>query len=103
MKTTPFKYPEDEIDQQIEAIPPFDGASTFPNIFDLIQKAYMDTKTDNLLSGGQGASLNTKSAASPLGRGANTYEEQPSAPLMTEEDNTPQNNFNKLNKMVRGS
>lgn len=99
-----FRYPENEVDQQIEAIPPFDGASSFPNIFDLIQKAYMNTKTNNLLSNDQGASINTKSAASSLGRGANTYEDQASSPMATEDDNVLQNqtmDFNKLNKMVR--
>ncbi len=102
-----MRYPEDEVDEQIQAIPPFDGASSFPNIFDLIQQAYTNTKTNDLISNGQGASLNTKSAASSLGRGGLTYQDEPAIPLEVEDENDAEEvqsmGFNKLNKMVRGS
>jgi hypothetical protein len=76
----PLVYNPDEIEDQIEAIPPQDGAAAHPSIFDLIMQAYLNTKTDDLLSNGQGGSINTKSAASPLGRGANAFDDQPSSP-----------------------
>lgn len=91
----PLRYSEDEIDNQIQAIPPEDGAMHNPTIFDLIMQAYQKTKTDDLLSEGQGGSPLTKSAASPLGRGGATWDESYSTPESAED-----HHLNKLKKYL---
>jgi hypothetical protein len=103
-KVNPLMYPENEIEHQIDAIPPDEGAISHPSIFDAIMKAYMDTKTNDFLSGGQGGSPLTKSAASPLGRGGATWDEQYSTPESAEPEASPKkDNLNKLNKYMRPS
>jgi hypothetical protein len=95
-----MKYSQDEIEDLLKNIPQQEGASSSPDIFDVVQQLYSQTKTNDLLSGGQGASLNTKSAASSLGRGGTTYQDEPSSPLSTDEEYPPMDKLKQL--MQRG-
>lgn len=90
-------YPQNLIDALIAAIPPEDGAESHPSIFDLIQKAYADSKTDDMIDKDGGPSVNTKKASSPYGRGMSTVDDQPSSPLSVDD-----NKLDKLKSLIRG-